>query len=287
MQGKRERQLFLLLVTGIVVVIIVAVLLIVSVWNNKTELDNKQNEYKLGKIIIEENITEEDYIEGYFAQIESILYEKDYSAFYKLLGEDYIEYSGLTEESLIEYLENKKIVGQFLELKSYEQVSIEGYGNVYVMNVKLKDGVYDLNLVIREISPNDFTLSLEEYIKSEAIDYNSTMNGVNLEIKKVTYYSNYVEYSLVIKNTHDDAIILNSTNGAESIYVKLLNNSLISPYNTVLGGSSVKIDKERIKKYKIRYNIKNENFTQIESIVIKDIYYNGRNITGDVEFVIK
>lgn len=287
MQGERERQLFLLLATGIVVVIIVAVLLIISVWNNKTELDNKQNEYKLGKIIIEENITEEDYIEGYFAQIESILYEKDYSTFYKLLGEDYIEYSGLTEESLVEYLENKKIVGQFLELKSYEQVSIEGYGNVYVMNVKLKDGVYDLNLVIREISPNDFTLSLEEYIKSEALDYNSTMNGVNLKIKKVTYYSNYVEYSLVIKNTHDDAIILNSTNGAESIYVKLLNNSLISPYNTVLGGSSVKIDKERIKEYKIRYNIKNENFTQIESIVIKDIYYNGRNITGDVEFVIK
>lgn len=285
MQGERERQLFLLLITGIIIVIIVAVLLIISVWNRKEDLDNEQKEYKLGKVNIKENVNYEDYIIKYFGKIEKMLFEEDYETFYNYLGKDYIEYSGLTKENIKEYFENKKIVGQALELKSYEMLQVEGYSNVYIMNIKLKEGIYDVNVVVREISPNDFTIGLEEYIKSETVNYNTTMNGVNLEIKKRAYFSNYIEYELVIKNTHDDDIVLNTNKTAENIYVKLADNSLISPYNTVLGGRQIKIEKDRIKEYKIKYNVPNENINGIKSIVIKDIYYNGRDSTGDVEFV--
>lgn len=286
MQGEKERQLVLLCATGIVIVIILTVLAIIGIWNRKSEQDKKATEYKLGRIIMEESVSEEDYVKGYFAQIQKILFEEDYATFYEYLGEDYIEYSGLTEESLKEYLESQKIVGQFLTLKAYESVAVEGFGNAYVLNIKLKDDVYDLTLVVREISPNDYTIALDEYIKSEKIGYNSTINGINLEIKNVIYFSNYVEYDLVVKNTHDDTVVLNSNNKAEGIYVKLTDDTLVSPYNTVLGGSEAKIEKDRMKEYKIRYNVKNENVTSIESIVIKDIYYNGREVTGDVEFII-
>lgn len=286
MQGEKERQLVLLCVTGIVIVIIVTVLAIIGIWNRKSEQDKKLAEYKLGRIIMEESVSEENYVKGYFAQIQKMLFEEDYATFYEYLGEDYIEYSGLTEESLKEYLESKKIVGQFLTLKAYESVAVEGFGNAYVLNIKLKDDVYDLTLVVREVSPNDYTIALDEYIKSEKIGYNSTINGINLEIKNVIYFSNYVEYDLVVKNTHDDTVVLNSNNKAEGIYVKLTDDTLVSPYNTVLGGSEAKIEKDRMKEYKIRYNVKNENVTSIESIVIKDIYYNGREVTGDVEFII-
>ena len=286
MRGERERQLFLLLITGIVIVIMVTVLLIISVWNRKEDLDNEQKEYKLGQLNINKNISYEDYAKKYFGKIEKLLLEQNYDSLFNYIGKDYIEYSGLTVESLKDYLMNKKIVGQALELKAYETVQIEGYSNIYVMNIKLKDGIYDVNIVVREISPNDFSITLEEYIKGEESNYNSTMNGVNLEVKNIVYFSNYIEYELVIKNTHDNDIVLNTNKAVENIYLKLANNSLVSPYNTVLGGREINIGKDRIKEYKIKYNVSNKNINYIKSIVIKDIYYEGREVTSDVEFVL-
>ncbi len=288
MQGERERQLVLLLVTGIVVVVIVAVLLIIGVWSKKAELTAEQKEYKLGRINLEKNTNAdlaELYVKGYFSEIEQMLLEEDYDRFYSYLGEDYIEYSGMTRESVEKYLIDKKIIGEMLELKAYECVNVEGYSNVYVLNIKLKDGVYDIGVVVREISPNNYTLSFEEYIKSETLNYNSTMNSVNLSIGKAVYFSNYVEYDVTVKNVHDDTIRLNTKNMPEDIYLKLTDGTLITPYNVLMGGSEVVLERDRIKEYKIRYNVENGNIPQIESFVIKDIYYDGKDIVGDAEFV--
>lgn len=285
MQGERERQLFLLLITGIVIVLIITVLLIISVWNKKVELDDEYNEYTLGKIYINENIDYEDYVIKYFGQIEKMLFENDVEALYNTLGQDYIKYSNTNYEKIKEYLENKKILGQALELKSYEMIQIEGYSNVYILNIKLKEGIYDINVVVRETSPNNYTIALDEYIKSETSEYNNTVNGINFVIKDITYFSNYIEYNLSIKNLHDDYITLNTNKMAENIYLKLTNSSLISPYGTVLGGREIKIEKGRTKEYKIKYNVTNENISNIESFVLKDIYYGGKNVTSDVEFV--
>lgn len=285
MQGEKERQLFVLLITGIIIVLIIAVLLIISVWNKKVELDDEQNEYMLGKIYIDENIDYEDYVIKYFGQIEKMLFENNVEALYNTLGKDYIKYSNTSYEKIKKYLEDKKILGQALELKSYEMLQISGYSNVYIMNIKLKDGIYDINVVVRETSPNNYTIALDDYIKSEISEYNNTMSGINFTIKDITYYSNYIEYNLSIKNLHDDYIILNTNKLTENMYLKLKSSSLISPYGTVLGGREIKIEKERTKEYKIKYNVTNENISNIESFVLKGVYYGGKNVTTDVEFV--
>ena len=90
---------------------------------------------------------------------------------------------------------------------------------------------------------------------------------------------------MTIKNLHDDTIILNNNNLIEGISLKLSNSTLIQPYNTVFGGRKIKIEPNRIKEYKIKYNVGNSNINYIESIVMKGIYYSGRELTADSEFI--
>lgn len=285
MLQDRQKQLVMLYITGIIIVVIVAILAIISVWSKNGESIKESQEYKVGRITIDKLANSEDYVKRYYSKIEKYLIEENYDEMYSLLSEDFIEYANMTKENMKEYLASRKILNQALVLKSYEKFHLNGFSNIYVLNIKQKDGIYDLIVLVRETSPNDFSISFDGYIMQEKLDYNSTINGVNLKINSVVYFSNYIEYDVTIKNVYDNTIVINSKHVIEPINIKLNNNSLIAPYSTVFGSKSVELLPNKDVRYKIKYNIQNEDLEQIQSIVIKDIYYNGKDVTEDAEFV--
>jgi len=284
MDVEKQRQVLVLMVTGVIIIVVVSVLLLINVWTREESEIEEEYTYEVGKLDDISNVTEDDIVKDYFTKLQIYLLEKNIDKIYSYLGQDYIEYSQMTKEKLNEYLENKKILGEELIFTSYEKIAVEGYSNVYILNIKLKNDVYDLKIIIREKSPNDYTYTLEDFIKSSALDYNQTVDGINLQVTKVTQFNNFIDYDIVIKNVHDSTIYLNSATKPEGMYLRI-GDSLVGPYTTVLGTRKIEIEPNRIKQYTIRYKVDNTKINRIMSMVLKDIYYEGRGLTGDVEFV--
>ena len=283
MEIDRERQLSLLLISGIVLVVIITVLVLIRIWtkpNKKEEITT----YEVGKINITKNISQEDYVKRYFSQLANYMRNANYDELYKLVGEDYKSYKNLTKEGLIDYLKVQNVIGQILELKTYERASINGYNNVYTLNLKQKEGIYDINIVVREISPNVYTIAFDGFLSSENISYNTTVDSVNLSINKVTCYSNSVEFDVTIKNTSINKIDLNKNYKLEGILLKISDGSIVYPENTILGGTTKTIDQNRSFNCKLIYNVNNSLMSSMNSLILADVYYYGRGITKNIEF---
>ncbi len=280
---RKQQILIVILVAGIILATILGGLSLIAVWKLKINAIKEVGKYELGKIRYKD-VTEEQYVKKYFAEIEEILMLEDYDKLYTMLGEDYIEYTQMTKESLKELITKKKIAGTQLQLTTYQSVDTKYFANTYIISVKQKSGIYDANITIREISPNDYTIAFDDYMASEDPEYSNTLNSLNITITRATYFSDYVEYDIRLKNLHDNTITLNSNANPEGFYLKLSGEKLLTPYTTVLGGRTEKMGTERIKEYTVRYLVKNENMNSIESLLITDVYYDGVNKTATVEY---
>lgn len=284
MSEIRKQQIFIaLLVIGIILVVLLGGITLIGVWKFQINAIKEVNKYELGTIKYKP-VTEEQYVKKYFSEIEDVLNREDYDKLYDMLGEDYIEYTQMTKESLQELIGKKKITNTQLQLTAYQAVETKYFANTYILSVKQKNGIYDANITIREISPNDYTIAFDDYIASEDPEYTNTMNSLNIVITRATYFSDYVEYDVKLKNLHDNTIVLNSSNNQEGFYLKLEGEKLVAPTTMVLGGRSVSLETERTKEYTLRYLIKNENMNSIESLLISDVYYEGVDKTAIVEY---
>lgn len=280
----RDKEITAILVMSCTIVVIIAVLLLILVWTTDRTEPEEVIEYSVGVLDTRNQLTADDYVKKYFSIIESKLTSEDYDAIYGYLAEDYVKSTGMTKEKLKNYLKSRKIVGQPLVLKSYENTALVGYSNIYIMNINQKDGIYDLNVVLKEKSPNNFTIAFDEFIDEKTNQLNAVFNSVNLSVDRVTRYSNYIEFEITVKNLYDEDIILNSQKQAECIYLKLADNSIIAPFGSVLGGTKLTLRSQRSKTYIVKYRLENKMMNSIQSLVIKDIYYEGKNITSDAEF---
>ena len=284
MSDMRKQQILIaVLVTGIILAAVLGFFALIAVWKLKINAIKEVGKYELGKIQYKE-ATEEQYVKKYFAEIEEVLMSGNYDKLYDMLGEDYIEYTKMTKESLKEFITNKKISNTQLQLTAYQSVPVKYFTNTYILSVKQKNGIYDASITIREISPNNYTIAFDDYIVSDNPEYSNTMNSLNIAITRATYFSDYVEYDIRLKNLHDNTIVLNSNGNAECFYLKLSGEKLLTPYTTVLGGRNERIETERVKEYTVRYLVKNENMNSIESLLITEVYYEGVNKTATVEY---
>lgn len=279
---QQQRALTILVVTGIIITIILTIVILISIWMPSNN-DNIEDSFKVGKASYI-SVEQEDVVKKYFSEVFSMLLSKDYKTLYDKLSPDYIKHNEMTEIKLKEFLENENIVGQPLELYKYDSGKLPGYNNIYSINMKVADNVYDIKLIIKESSPKQYTISFDEFVDLKENIYSQTNESINFTVNKVIYFNSKVQYDVTIKNVYKDNIILNSKQAYESIMLKDKSENLIAPSVVVLGGKSLKLIPNETRKLKLVYNVGSLNYKNISGIIMKDVLYSNLDRNTDINF---
>lgn len=210
----KQKKLVVLMSIGIVLCIIVAIVVLIFIW-----MPEKENtEYKVGHVV-QTNINQETVLKKYAKDIQNLIIKKDYNSLYNLISKDYITYTGMTKESLSEYLDERNVCEAGLELIQYTVNYVDGYNAVYDLNFKVANEVYSINIIVKEEAPERYTIAFDGFIDNTTNVYSSTVNSVTLNVLERTRYTTWVEYDIKLTNGYNRKITMNSMNNANPIFI--------------------------------------------------------------------
>lgn len=271
----KVRTFIIFMGIGIVLVII---LVVYSIFNSWSDIKNppKIEENEFGKYTID-RISEEEIAKKYFSQIFAPLYNENFSKLYSMLDEAYIKSENITVSNLEEKIRNSGMAGTDLLLEKYEVENRDNY-KYYKLQIALPDHTKTEYIIVKEISPNDFTVLFGNKIIYDEKDEKILQDGLEYEIVSMEETSHQMTVKINIKNILSDDIILNKDK--EDYPVKAISNmkSVISPMSDTLSkkaihlqpgktftfvGVFMKNSKEKIVKLQIDniYNSKTGNET--------------------------
>ena len=208
---------------------------------------------------------------------------KKYESIYSSLSKDYIEYSNMTVTKLKDKLDNMQIVGKVLQLNTFQKSYLKDY-TIYYVNLQAQGDASDVTIVIREISPENYTISFDDFVCMEKNIYNKTYESLNLNVDRVIYTVDKVRYNITLTNKFSGDIVLNSKKLYEGIYIKDLSDNIEAPYSVVFGGSEIKLIENQKKNFEVIYDIEDMSYSYIKGLVVRDVLYNSINKTTDVTY---
>lgn len=278
---EQQRKLIIVFILAVVLVVIIAIVALVFIW-----LPEKEEEYVFEVGIVNSvNVSEETVIKHYYEEISQMLLNKDTDAIYKLVGKDYLEYNKYTKQDIEKYIQDKNVLGSALELVTTETYAVPGYSNVYYLDIKVVDEVYSMGIVIREISPENYTIAFDKFIDYSTNVYNGVVNSVELDVYKMVRYTNSVEYGFRVTNNYDKDIVINNNSLANAIIWVNSQNQVKTPIMTTLATSQVKLASKSLNEFVVVYNISDVyDYYTYNTLVLKDVLYTGMQGTTDIQF---
>lgn len=278
---EQQRKLIIVFILAVVLVIIFAIVALVFIW-----LPEKEEEYVFEVGTVNSvNVNEETVIKHYYEEISQMLLNKDTDAIYKLVGKDYLEYNKYTKQDIEKYIQDKNVLGSTLELVTTESYAVPGYSNVYYLDIKVVDEVYSMGIVIREISPENYTIAFDKFIDYSTNVYNGVVNSVELDVYKMVRYTNSVEYGFRVTNNYDKDIVINNNSLANAIILVSSQNQVKTPIMTTLATSQVKLASKSLNEFVVVYNISDAyDYYTYNTLVLKDVLYTGMQGTTDIQF---
>lgn len=287
-----DTKLIKILTILIGVVCIVAIILIVLVWkfNFVDKVVNREEptptiEQNLGKISYVD-YTAETVLNKYLDIINNYLYNADIDNLYELLSDNYKETFNYTKEKLYSNFKGKNIFGKKFPTIKYSAASLNGF-RVYAVSLTSEDNSVTFDLNIIEKSPNNFSFSLDKYILTAKPDSHQTTNGIELNIKDITYYNDRIVTRAKLTNSNDYKIFVNTQNANESIYYRIPSYDGDVDYITnafVFGGISKEINSNSNIDLTFDSNISFSNFSAIDKLVLKDVKLSENGIITELEY---
>lgn len=281
LNDEKQRQITILIITGIVIVSIITILILISIWTPAKE-EPISDEFRVGYIDYEQ-YTDEDIVKNYYTKIMVNFLNSDYEKIYNNLSKDYIEYSNMTLTKLKDKLENMQIVGKVLQLNSFQKSYLNDY-TIYYVNLQAQGDASDITIVIREYSPENYSISFDDFIYMDENIYNKTYESLNLNVNRVIYTVDKVKYNITLTNKFSGNIVINSKKLYEGIYLKDLSDNIKSPYSVTFGGSEIKLIENQKKDFEVIYDIEDMSYSYIKGLVVRDVFYNSINKTTDVTY---
>ncbi len=278
---EKQRKLIILFIIGVVLVIIFSIIALVFIWTPKVE---KEPEYQVG-IVENVNIQEVDMLNKYYNQISEMFIKKDINTILSLVGEDYLEFNGYDNNDMQKYLDSKSVLGKRLELVNSNTYMIAGYSNVYYLDLKVVNEIYSLNIIVREISPENYTITFDKFIDYKENVYNDTVNSVGLDIYEQVRYVNSVEYRFQLTNHYGEEITINNNSLASAILLVNGQSMVKRPIMTTLSTSKIKLDFGDRRNFTAVFPIEDSmDYLSYNNLVLKDIVYSGIQGTTDIEY---
>lgn len=282
---ESQRKLIIIFVLAAVLTVVITIVILVFIWlpdNNKEVMQ----QFEVGKIEIQKS-TEEAIIERYYKQIYIMFLNNDLDAIYNLVGKDYLEYFNYDKQDVIELLREKDVLTKGLELAQYKSFMVDGYSSVYELDLKVKDEAYAINIVIREKSPNNYTITFDKFIDYTRDTYTATKDSINLDIYEKIRYTNSVQYELKLINGYNKNVKINS--GASGNPVILVNSQgeTRRPIMSTLSAAEITLKPEQTRVFTAVFDIEDTyDFITYNTLVIKNAQFEGIQGTDNLEFTL-
>ena len=116
-------------------------------------------------------------------------------------------------------LQNKKILGNQLTYNEYSYVYMGDY-TVYSTELVTTDKSSKIRLNIIEKAPNQYKLTLDDYLMNDNSPSEQIVDGVKLTITERQYFNNRVIIKANLTNLNDYNIYLNESNNNENIFFR-------------------------------------------------------------------
>lgn len=100
----------------------------------------------------------------------------------------------------------------------------------------------------------DIKLNINSYIGRENSNIKTTHKDIEITVISVDKYMDYEEYNLSIKNNSSNAILLDTSDDAKSVYLLDKNNMKYYFYNNEINTHKLVIESEFINKLTIKFN---------------------------------
>ena len=278
---EKQRQLIVIFIIAVVLVVIFSIIALIFIWMPKKEAEVI---FEVGKVE-NEIVNETDMLYYYYKEISQMLINSNTDAISNLVSQDYLEYKKMTKEDIKTYLVEKEVLGKQLELVTSNTYRVIGYSNVYYLDIKAVDEIYSVGVVIKEISPENYTISFDKFIDYSKDIYKQTVNSVELEIYGRVRFINSVQYEFNLRNNYDKNITVNSKSLAHAILLVSSNSSAKVPIMTTLSTARVDIEPHFYKSFTAVYQIGDSyDYYTYNTLVLKDVLYDGMDGVTDIEY---
>ena len=281
----KQRQLLIVCILGIILTVIIAIATLFFIWRSKPE---KQYVFEVGKV--ESTIFEkEDVIQKYYKDFEKKLHDSDTEGILALVGEDYLEYNQFTKEDVRKYLEESNMYGKSITLEKSLAYSADGYNNVYVLDIKSDGEFYSLNVVIREKSPEKYTIAFDKFIDYSEKVYNGAVESIALNVLERVRYTTAVTYRFRVMNNYHEAIIINSnkSNNPIPIVSTKTQNSKQAVTSTIMN-MDLRIEPNTAREFEATYSILNpSDYYNYNVFVLNEVKYQNVDGTMNLEYRIR
>jgi len=282
---ESQRKLIIVFILAAILTVIVTIVILVFIWLPDNDKEAEQ-QFAVGKIEIHPS-TEEAIIERYYKQLYILFRNNDLDAIYNLVGKDYLEYFKYDKQDVIDLLREKGVLTRGLELAQYKSFMVNGYSSIYELDLKVKDEAYAINIVIREISPNNYTISFDKFIDYTNDTYTSTKDSIKLDIYEKVRYTNSVQYEFKLINGYNKNVKINS--GASGNPVILVNSQgeTRRPVMNTLSVTEITLEPGQSRTFTTVFDIEDVyDFITYNTLVIKNAQFEGIQGTDNLEFVL-
>lgn len=279
---NRQRKLVVLCVVAIILVVVFTVMYLIDVWTPEPE---KQKVYEVG-VVESNNIDNSDVLMQYYGEVSEMLMNSKLDDICSKVGEDYLKYYGYTLDDVKKYIADKNIMGKRLELVNSAIYSVVGYNNIFYLDIKAEGEVYSLGVIIRETSPEQYTIALDKFIDYKENVVDEFVNSVGFRVQKQARFINNVVYRVKITNNYDKPITINADREvAPLMLVSSSNGTIKKPLMSSLTAQEVIIESGHSREYDVSYNIENHmDFIEYNVFVLRGVKYEGVDGVSNLEF---
>lgn len=285
MDYESQRKLIIVFILATVLTIIITIAVLVFIWLPDDD-SKKEQEYVVGKIE-QQSSNEEAIVEKYYKQLYILFLNNDLDAIYNLVGKDYLEYFDYDKQDIIDYLREKSILTRGVEIVQYKSYVLAGYSSVYEFDLKVKNEAYSINVVIREKSPNNYTLAFDKFIDCIENAYSNTKDSIKLNIDKKIRYTNSVQYEIKLTNNYNRNVKINASGSGNPIILVNSQGEARRPVMTTLSAAEITIESKQDRIFTAVFDIEETyDYLTYNTLVIKNTQFDGIQGTDNLEFIL-
>ena len=276
MDNERVKlPILVVLVLGIVGTIIVAIYCFIGIWTKSYSADSKKdtnaiNTTGIGYYSLSYNKDLNSQVEAYAQDILMHMLTSNVEWLYNNLNPQYIEYKNLDVDQFKAFLKSKGLLGKTFNTTTYTTTTNNNNDRVIVINISSNDNTVKDKIIITEYSPNNYSLSFDDFISYNRSSKQLKNGGIDIIISEQIVFVQSIRMKLTIANNSTSNFLLNYNKEYEMIDLEFSDDTITQPVVGTSIGNIIYLSANKTLNYNLEFNIRN----------IKNINYKALKIKG-------
>ena len=281
MEEERSKlPLVIVLALGVVGAVIVAVYCFIGIWTKSYDDPKEENKTVSKDVGHYEKIFDKSLNSQVKEYADSILFHlatSDTDWIFQNLNSEYITYTNYNSDKLKSHLKDKGILGKTLQVENYTNTISKNNNRVVVLNIKTSDNTIRDRIVVTEYSPNNYSLSFDDFISYTKTPETLKSTGVDVIVKEQVVFTQFIKMNITIANNTSNNFILNSNKEYEMITLQFEDTTKTNPVVSSSVGRAITLNSGKSLNYSLEFSISDINNINYKYLILKDV----KNVTSN------